>query len=160
MRANDAKSLTYTTSPLIALLDVIGHPIAHVWLSTDVPDLDLVLYLEEVDRNGTSTYISQGNLRASHRALNPAPFHNLGLPWHNHFQSELQPIPPQEPIELVFDLLPTAYRFQTGNRLRITVAFADADSFLTSQLDPAPQVSILRDAEHASYVEMPILSSE
>jgi len=156
MRANDAKSLTYTTPLLDAPVTVTGHPVAHVWLETNVPDLDLVLYLEEVDESGNSTYISQGSLRASHRALSQAPFNNLGLPWHSHFQSDLQPIPAGEPVELVFDLLPTAYRFQTGNRLRITVAFADADSFHTPQLDPAPLVSLLRDELHASYVELPV----
>jgi predicted acyl esterase len=139
---------------------VIGHPVAHIWLSTGAPDLDLVLYLEDVDGNGNSTYVSQGNLRASHRLLSPAPFNDLGLPWHNHFKSELQPIPSGEPIELVFDMLPTAYRFQSGHRLRITVAFADADSFHTPQLDPAPVVSLLREAKHASFVEMPVASDE
>jgi len=160
MRANDAKSLTYTTPVLNAPLDIVGHPVAHVWLSADVPDLDLVLYLEEVDANGNSTYVSQGNLRASHRTLGLVPFDSLDLPWHNHFESEVQPIPSGEPIELVFDLLPTAYRFQTGHRLRITVAFADADSFHTPQLDPAPLVSLLRDAAHPSFIEMPVSLGE
>jgi hypothetical protein len=160
LRANDAKSLTYTTTSLATPLDIIGHPVAHVWLSADVSDLDLVMYLEEVDGNGNSTYVSQGNLRASHRTLSLTPFDCLDLPWHNHFESEVQPIPPREPIELVFDLLPTAYRFQTGHRLRLTVAFADADSFHTPELDPAPLVSILRDAAHASYVEMPVVGGE
>jgi putative CocE/NonD family hydrolase len=160
LRANDAKSLTYTTSVLDAPLDIVGHPVVHVWLSADVPDLDLVMYLEEVDANGNSTYVSQGNLRASHRALSPAPFNNLGLPWHNHFESEVQPIPSREPIELVFDLLPTAYRFQSGHCLRFTIAFADADSFRTPQLDPAPVVSVLREAAHASYVELPVFPGE
>jgi hypothetical protein len=157
MRTNDAKSLTYTTLPLETSLDIIGHPIAHIWLRTNAPDLDLILYLESVDSKGNSTYVSQGSLRASHRALDPAPFENLGLPWHNHFEKELQPIPPEEPIELTLDLLPTAYHFQAGNCLRITVAFADADSFLTPQLDPAPLVWLLRDADHASRIEMPII---
>ncbi|RPJ28504.1 MAG: CocE/NonD family hydrolase [Chloroflexi bacterium] len=160
MRLNDSKSLTYTTPVLDAPLDITGHPVAHVWLSADVSDLDLVMYLEEVDGNGNSTYVSQGNLRASHRLLSLPSFNGLDLPWHNHFQSELQPIPAREPIELVFDLLPTAYRFQTGHRLRITVAFADADSFHTPQLDPAPLVSLLRDADHASFVELPVIAGE
>ncbi len=157
MRNNDARSLTYTTPVLETPLDIVGHPVVHIWLSTTAPDLDLVLYLEEVDGNGNSTYISQGNLRASHRTLGRAPFNNFDLPWHNHFESELQPIPSGEPIELVFDLLPTAYRFQAGHRLRLAVAFADADSFHTPELNPAPRVSLLRDAEHASFVEMPVL---
>jgi predicted acyl esterase len=129
-------------------------------LSTAAPDLDLVLYLEDVDGKGNSTYVSQGSLRASHRSLSPAPFDNFGLPWHNHFKSEVQPILSGEPVELVFDILPTAYRFQSGHRLRITIAFADADSFHTPQLDPAPVVSLLREAKHASFVEMPVAPNE
>jgi hypothetical protein len=160
MRLNDSKSLTYSMPSLDAPLDITGHPIAHVWLSADVSDLDLVMYLEDVDGNGDSTYVSQGNLRASHRALGLPPFNGLDLPWHNHFESEVQLIPTREPIELVFDLLPTAYRFPSGHRLRITIAFADADSFHTPELDPAPVVSILRDAAHASYVELPVVAGE
>ncbi len=118
MRSNDAKALTYTSPPLEDAVQVVGHPIVRVWLSGDAPDLDVFAYLEEVDANGDSTYITEGNLRASHRTLSPAPFDNLGLPWTNHFQSELKPIPAGEPVELVFDLLPTAYQFSVGKRIR------------------------------------------
>ena len=156
MRANDVKALTYTTPAFDAPLNVIGHPVAHVWLSSDAPDLDIVAYLEVVDSKGNSTYITQGNLRASHRALSQAPFDNFGLPWHNHFESELQPLPANEPVELVFDLLPTAYHFSPGSYMRITIAFADAGNFETPILNPAPVVYLLRDAVHASYVEIPI----
>ncbi len=160
MRANDAKCLTYTAPPLTAPVDIVGHPVAHIWLSTDAPDLDLVMYLEDVDERGNSTYVSQGSLRASHRALAKPPFDNFGLPWHTDFQSDLRPIPVGEPIELVFDLLPTAYHFPTGHSLRISIAFADADSFDTPVRDPAPLVSLLRDAAHPSFIEMPVVAGE
>ena len=39
----------------------------------EVPDLDVFVYLEEVDRNGKSTYLTEGNLRASHRRVSAAP---------------------------------------------------------------------------------------
>jgi predicted acyl esterase len=139
-------------------MDIVGHPIAHVWLSTDAPDLDLVMYLEDVNGIGNSTYISQGSLRASHRALAEPPFDNFSLPWHTDFESDLQPIPAGEPIELVFDLLPTAYHFPSGHSLRISIAFADADSFDTPILDPAPSVVLMRDASHPSFVEMPVIT--
>jgi len=58
--------------------------------------------------------------------------------WRNHFQSELQTIPAGVPVELVFDLRPTAWRFSPGKQIRITVAFADAGNFDTPFLDPAP----------------------
>ena len=50
MRSNDAKALTFTTPVLTQALQVTGHPVLHVWLSTAAPDLDLFAYLEEVDR--------------------------------------------------------------------------------------------------------------
>jgi putative CocE/NonD family hydrolase len=156
MRSNDAKALTYTTPSLETAVITAGHPIVHLWLSTDAPDLDIFVYLEEVDGNGNSTYISQGNLRASHRTLSPAPFENFGLPWQNHFQSELQPIPAGEPIELVFDLLPTAWQFSPSKHIRIAVALADAGNFDTPILDPAPTLQLLRESSHPSYIELPI----
>ncbi len=159
MRAHDSRALTYTTSPLRAAARVVGHPIVHVWLSTGAPDLDLFAYLEQVDGNGNSTYITEGQLRASHRLVSRPPFDNLGLPWRNHFESELQPIPAGEPLELVFDLRPTSWQFPKGSRIRITIAFADAGNFDTPVLDPPPTVRLLRDSAHPSYIELPIVPS-
>jgi putative CocE/NonD family hydrolase len=157
MRAHDRQALTYTTPPLDAPVDVAGHPIVYLWLSTDAPDLDAFVYLEEVDVNANSTYVTQGNLRGSHRRLSPAPFESFGLPWHNHFKSELEPIPAGDPMELVFDLLPTAWHFPAGKHIRITVAFADSGNFATPIFNPAPQLRVLRDGSHASYVELPVV---
>jgi len=157
MRSNDAKALTYTTPPLETAVTITGHPIAHIWLRTDAPDLDVFVYLEEVNKNGKSTYITEGQLRASHRTLGPAPFDTFGLPWLNHFQRELQPISQGEPVELTFDLRPTAWQFSQGKQIRITIAFADAGNFDTPVLDPAPTLQILRDASHPSFIEFPVM---
>jgi putative CocE/NonD family hydrolase len=156
MRANDAKALIYTTPPLKAALSVVGHPIARIWLSTDAPDLDLFVYLEAVDGRGNSRYVTQGNLRASHRALGVAPFASFGLPWHTHAKQDLEPIATGEAFELVFDLLPTAFQFAEDSRIRIAVDFADAGNFDTPILEPAPRLRLLSDADHPSYVELPI----
>jgi putative CocE/NonD family hydrolase len=159
MQANEQKALTYTTPPLEADLEVTGHPLVHLWLTTDVPDLDAFVYLEEVDGSGRSSYITEGTLRASHRKLSRAPYNNLGFPYHSHYQSDLQPIPAGEPVELVFTLLSTSYRFPKGSRIRITVAFADADNFETPVIDPAPKLRLLRDKNHPSFVELPMVPS-
>lgn len=159
MRSNDEKALTFTTSPLEADVEVTGHPVAHLWLSTDAPDLDVFVYLEGVDRNGKSTYITEGGLRASHRKLSQAPFNNLGLPYHSHYQSDLVQIPAWEPVELVFSLLPSSYRFHKGSRIRITVVCADADNFDTPIINPAPRLHLLRDMNHPSFIQLPVAQS-
>jgi putative CocE/NonD family hydrolase len=156
LRTNDAKALTYTTPPLETDVEVTGHPVAHLWLSTNAPDLDVFVYLEGVDASGRSIYITEGNLRASHRKLSEAPFNNLGLPYQSHFQVDQEPVPPGEPIELIFSLLPSSYKFHPGSRIRVTVAFTDAGNFDTPILDPAPTVQLLRESGHPSYVELPI----
>ena len=156
LRSNDAKALTYTTPPLETPVQVVGHPIAHLWLSSNASDVDVFAYLEEVDAKGDSTYITEGILRSSHRKLDQAPFYNLGLPWNNHFQSALKPIPAGEPVELIFDLLPTAYQYSVGKCIRITIAFADADNFETPVIKPAPKVQVLRDKDHSSFIQLPV----
>jgi putative CocE/NonD family hydrolase len=156
MRANDEKALTYTTPPLESDMEVTGHPIVHLWFVTDASDLDFFVYLEEANGN-RSTYLTESNLRASHRALIKAPFNNLGLPFHRHYKSDLAPILAGEPVELVFDLMPISYLFRAGNRIRITVTCADADNFETPALDPAPKIRLLRENAHASFVELPIM---
>jgi putative CocE/NonD family hydrolase len=158
MRANDEKALTYTTSPLEEDAMVTGHPVAHIWLSTHAPDLDLYVYLEKVDSRGRATYITEGNLRASHRVQSEPPFDNLGLPYQRHYEADLAPIPAGEPVEMTLGLLPTSYLFPAGSRIRITIACADADNFDTPRLDPAPEIHLLHDAEHVSFVDLPIVS--
>jgi hypothetical protein len=157
MQMNDKKALTYSSFPLEKDQEVTGHPVVNLWLTSEAPDLDVFMYLEEVDGNGKSTYITEGNLRASHRKLSQAPFNNFGLPYHSHYESGLAPIPAKEPVELVFSLLPTSYRFHKGNRIRITVAFADADNFETPVIDPRPNVRVLRSKEHQSCVRLPLV---
>jgi putative CocE/NonD family hydrolase len=159
MQPNDQKALTYTTPPLEADLEVTGHPLVHLWLTTDAPDLDVFVYLEEADGSGKSAYITEGTLRASHRKLSRAPYNNLGLPFHSHYRADLEPIPAGQPVELVFSLLSTSHRFPKGSRIRITVAFADADNFETPVIDPAPKLRVLRDKNHASFVELPMVQS-
>jgi putative CocE/NonD family hydrolase len=159
MSDHDALGLTYTTPSLETPVSIIGHPIIHLWLSTEAPDLDVFVYLEEVDGKGKSTYITQGIMRASHRTPGQAPFENFGLPWFDHFESELQPIPAGEPFELVFDLFPTAYQFSEGNRIRITITFADDGNFDTPILDPAPTLKLLRNTSYPTYVELPVVQN-
>jgi len=160
MRANDEKSLTYTTPPLETDLEITGHPVAHLWVTSTADDGDFFVYLEEIDERGRSTYISEGVLRASHRAMAEAPWNTFGLPFHRSFEADIVPLPDGAPVELVFDLQPTSNIFDAGHRLRITVNGADADSFQTPKLDPPPTVSIHRSARHPSHILLPVIPAQ
>ncbi len=157
LRANDARALTYTTAPLETDTEVTGHPVVHLWLTTAAPDLDAFVYLEVVDRSGRSTYLTEGDLRASHRKIDRAPFKTFGLPYHSHLRADYWPVTAGEPFELTFSLLPTSCKVRAGSRLRITVTFSDDDNFDTPHLSPAPGLQLLRDAGHPSSVEIPLV---
>ncbi len=155
--ADDEKGLTYTTPPLDSDVEVTGHPIVTLWISTDVPDLDVFAYLQEASPDGRVWYITEGNLRASHRRLSEPPFDNMGLPYHRSYEEDVTPVPAGEPVELVFDLLPASKLFRKSNSIRLTITCADADNFETPVLDPPPEIHVHRGASHASFIELPMV---
>jgi putative CocE/NonD family hydrolase len=157
MAPNDAKALTYTTARLKAAVTVTGHPIVYLWLTSSAVDGDFFAYLEEVDGAGYSHYLTEGKLRASHRKLSAAPYNFMNLPYHRSFKEDLEPLPPGQPVEVVFDLLPTSNVFDAGHRIRLTIACADQTSFETPEISPPPRVSVYRNRRFSSFVELPVV---
>jgi len=157
MTANDRKGLTYTTAPLKEDIEVTGHPVVHLWVSSTAGDGDYFAYLEEVDAAGGSQYITEGAAKASFRAVGTAPYDNLGLPFHRGYQEDVAAPRPGEAVELVFDLQPTSNVFDAGNRIRLTITCADKDNAETPALDPAPKVTVYRDKTRPSRLTLPVV---
>jgi uncharacterized protein len=157
MRDNDEKGLTYSTEPLPSAIEVTGHPVVHLWVMSSAADVDIFAYLEEVLPDGTSQYVTEGQLRASHRSLATAPYDRLGLPYHRGFAADMRPLTRGEMTELVFDLQPTSILFHGGNRIRLTITGADKDTFDTPIQSPSPVIAIAGGGSNASYLELPII---
>jgi len=156
MTENDEKGLTYTTRPLLFDVEVTGHPVVHLWATSTAADGDFFVYLEEVDGDGFSHYITEGTLRASHRATMEPLFEYMGLPWHPSFEEDVSELP-SEPVELVFDLHPTSNIFDAGHRIRITITCADQGNFLTPELSPLPKVTVYRNKLYTSHIKLPCI---
>lgn len=159
LAAHAERALTFTSPPLDADLEVTGHPVVHVWVSATATDSDVFVYLEEVTEAGP-VYVTEGRLRASRRALNPPPYANFGLPWHGGYESDIQPLTPGEPVELVFDLLPTGYLFRTGNQLRVVITGADAYGFEALAYDPPAVLTLYQSEAMRSYIDLPVIPGE
>jgi len=158
LRGRDRKSLTYTTSPLTGALEVTGHPVVHLWISSSAKDLDVFAVLSEVRPDGFSDYVTEGWLRASHRGLGKAPYDNFGLPYHRSHAEDVVPLP-GEPVELVFDLLPTSKLFRAGHRIRLSIAGADNANFATPVVVPPPPLTVHRGGQRASYLTLPVVDA-
>jgi putative CocE/NonD family hydrolase len=163
---NDRRGLTYTSPVLDQALETTGYPIAHLWLQWDGAnqDGDVFVYLEDVSparRGGVeswqSTYVSEGCLRASHRALAEPIAGDLEVPQHENVAASALPVGDQ-PIELVVVLYPTSCRFAAGHRIRVTIESADRDNFETPAPRPGSGLRLLRGGAHASRIELPLIS--
>jgi putative CocE/NonD family hydrolase len=159
MRPMDEKGLTYTTEPLASAVEVTGHPVIRLWISSTARDGDFFAYLEDVDARGESHYVTEGCLRASHRALNKPSYDYLGLPYHRSNATDVLELP-GKPVELVFDLQPTSIVFQQGHRIRVTLTCADKDNTQTPELSPAPRVTVHRGKQMASHVVLPVIPAK
>jgi len=157
LATNDAKLLTYTSAALDAELETTGHPIARLWITADAPDVDLVLYLEDVSPNGESRYVTEGVLRASHRGLATPSYDDLALPFHASRERDLEPLGP-EASEVQLDLAPISYRFGVGHRIRLALAGADRDNLETRTLEPPPTLTVHRGGAQPSALELPVLT--
>jgi putative CocE/NonD family hydrolase len=158
-RPYDERCLTYTSEALDADVEVTGHPVVHLFASSSADDGDFVVHLEDVDESGTSTYVDQRRMRASHRKTGTPSYYRCGSPWHSYFESDAELIPSGEVVEVSFELLPTSYLFQRGHRIRVSIACAEEATALTSILDPPPLVSIHRRGAYLSHIVLPVVGS-
>ncbi|MFI5317784.1 MAG: CocE/NonD family hydrolase [Myxococcota bacterium] len=159
--AADRHNLVYDSAPLERALEVTGHPVLHLWLRADRPELAVFAYLEDVDPGGRVGYVSEGQFRAIHRALrsaDEAPY-ALAVPYHSFLRADAKPLVAGETAELVFDLLPISHLFGRGHRLRLSLAGADRDQF-EELPDAATRWQVERGAGAASHLELPVVARE
>ena len=157
--------LAYTSAPLDAEREITGHPLVELTLGSNTDSADVYAYLEDVAPDGSSLLVSEGQLRASYHRLKPTQEMLPGqsklkvlpaLPWHGYSQADYDPAPfaGGRAVQLVFDLTPTAWLFQKGHRIRLSIAGADKDSFEPS-LSPAPQRWRVHRGAGQSVLDLP-----
>jgi putative CocE/NonD family hydrolase len=88
----DVKLLTYTSAPLETDVEITGSPIVTLYVASTETDGAFHVYLEDVTPDGRVTYITEGILRAIHRAESSrAP-----EPSHSFERADAEPLVPDE----------------------------------------------------------------
>ncbi|MFN0124645.1 MAG: CocE/NonD family hydrolase, partial [Blastocatellia bacterium] len=151
----DQKGLTWTSAPLPAAVEIIGHPLAQFWLACSAEDADLFVVLEDVDEAGNAQYVADGRLRASLRATHQPPYNFLNLPWRRSYKTDEHKLTPGKPVKLLIDLMPTATIFKPGHRIRLALTGSQGRTN-HQQMPVPPTISVLRDAAHVSYLSLPV----
>lgn len=126
-----SRGLSFTSEVLAAPLFVFGHPVLSILVSVEgASDAAVIALLEDVAPDGRVTYVTEGALRASHRARGAVGYETLGLPIMAHSASAVAPLAPHETAQLAFDLQPVGFVFQPGHRVRLTILNSDADNLV------------------------------
>ncbi len=151
----DNKLITYTGAPLSADTRITGAAEVTVHLSTTHDDGALFAYLEDVAPDGSVTYLSEGQLRLLHRAVDPD-----SPALHSFETADGQPVVPGETMEVTLRLRPTSVRVEAGHRIRIALAGADAANFARYPAEGDPTWTVRHGAGFASHVILPLAPAD
>jgi putative CocE/NonD family hydrolase len=154
----DTLLLVYDSQPLGKDMEVTGHALVDIFVSSSTNDAQLFVYLEDVDENGNVEYVTEGELRALHRKVSneKAPYKMVG-PYHSFLREDGEALKEGEVAEMKFSMLPISYLFKKGHRVRVAIAGADADQFRNMTNDE-PQYTIHRSFKYPSRVELPVIT--
>jgi putative CocE/NonD family hydrolase len=154
----DKKLLTYTSDPLDADIEITGHPVVSLFITSTHTDGAFFVYLEEVDENGKVAYLTEGELRALHRRVSKeqAPV-KLPIPYHSFLKKDAMPLVPGQMAELKFGLQPISVLVKKGHRLRIAIAGHDKDTFIRIPAEGTPTIAVQRNTRGLSMIELPII---
>ncbi|MGA2014985.1 MAG: CocE/NonD family hydrolase [Solirubrobacteraceae bacterium] len=141
--------LTYTTAPLPATLEAIGHVRVQLWARASRPHFDLFARVCDVGADGVSRNVCDA----------------------------LSTVSPSDGVEpgcdgawqVAFELWPIGHRFAAGNRVRLQVSSGAHPRYArnpgtgegpaTATIMVAVEIELLHDAEHPSALVLPAMPS-
>jgi hypothetical protein len=155
--SEDNKRLVYKSEPISKDIEVTGHPIVDLYVSTTHDDGMICVYLEIVDGEGKVRFLTDGQLRFMHRKISiDKPPYKIPYPYHSYLKEDALPVIPGEVMQVKFALYPTSLLIKKGCRLRLAIGGADKDSFRRTPSEGNPTLTIFRDEDHPSSIELPI----
>jgi hypothetical protein len=119
----------------------------------------IIAYLEDVNEKGFSTYITEGELRLIHRkpaSQDDLPYKSNML-FHTFVRQDGLLMVPGELAEITFGLLSTSVVIRKGHRIRLAIAGADRDILQRIPSEGIPVLTIARDKDHPSCIELPVI---
>lgn len=153
----DKRLLTYTSEPLTHAIEITGHPIVSLQMSSTQTDGSVIAYLEAVAPDGTVTMLTEGELRLIHRkASDEKPPYPVFGPYRTFEKKDALPMPVGETVEISFDCLPLSIRIEKDHALRVAIAGHDKDCFDRLPPEGEQTYDIFRTIDAASYIELPI----
>lgn len=137
-RISDQQRVQFSGAPSAGDVVIAGAPVAHIRAAFSAPDGVLVVRLEDVSPDGTSTVITSGWLRATHR---------LG-------HSSAVAVSPGQAADYTIELWPTHWRLRAGHAFRITISSGDLQ--MIEPVAPAGEIVTIYAGKHGSTFDLPV----
>jgi putative CocE/NonD family hydrolase len=151
--------LSYTSAPLEQPMELVGHGLTDLYLSGSERDLALFIYLTEVEAGGRERYVTEGLLRALHRKEQPAPAtYRTTWPFRSFSRADAAPLTPGKVERIRVPLLPVAWRFSAGSRIRLSIAGADDDHCAQVPHGRPPLIKVLWGEGNTSVLDLPMMA--
>jgi len=162
--------LTFTSAPLAADLEAIGPIVLKLYASSTAIDTQFIVKLTDqhpqdaaahaADEQPAFTPVSKGWLKASHREKDAARS-TPQRPFYTHLNP--QPLTPGEIYQFDIEVLPIAYVFKKGHRIRLELANGDSpatDGVFNHPYHPSLMGTdtIYHDGAHASALILPVMT--
>jgi putative CocE/NonD family hydrolase len=152
--------LHFTSDPLTKNMELTGHATAEIYLSSDAKDVQLFVYISSVDKFGKATHITEGQFRGLHRKesnkKSPVP---TFAPYHTFNKEDAMEWIPNKVEKIHFELIPTSHLIKKGERIRISIAGADADHFdeIDDKACNPASLQLFCTKEYPSQVHLPLM---
>jgi putative CocE/NonD family hydrolase len=155
----DARMLTYTSPALESDLQITGFPTVRLEMASTHTDGAVLVYLEDVAPDGRSRYLTEGGLRLLHRKVDPDPGFEAFGPVHSFATKDALPMVPGETATIDIRLNPVSVKIARGHRIRLAIAGADAAIFRRVPESGNPTLTIERNSDRASFLQLPVLDA-
>lgn len=127
MREEDRKSIVFTSAPLDKPMEITGVPVMELYVKSSFHDGNFIVVLEEVTPDGSSHFLTEGVIRASHAKVHRNNiYESMGLPYHRGFREDRGQIPRQggteAPLHLAFHLEALSRVVAKGSAIRVSIS--------------------------------------
>ena len=154
------KGLGWTSGALSKDAILAGTSSLDLYVKSSAKDTDFQVTLSEVRPDGKETFVQNGWLRASHRALNKK-LSTVNDPKPTHLSSDAAPMPKNKFALVRIPIFPVAHAFRAGSKIRVTVQATGGDrpiwDFDTVD-DGTTTNTVLFGAKKPSRLVVPIVS--
>jgi len=117
---------SFTTEPLTTAIEITGTPVLHLTMSASIADPSLFAYLLAVAPDGTTTDLTQGELRLVNRKLDGS-----SIALHSFLRRDAERVRRDAAMDVQLALLPLSTTVPKGYRLRLALAAGERPAFVT-----------------------------